>query len=188
MAPAVATPPKLLTAEEFAGRTDLGPHTELVKGEVIDVPPPSLIHDVVCQNIGFELSSYVRSRGLGRVASNDSGILTERDPDTLRGADVAYFSYSRVPKDDPPDGYPEVAPELVFEVLSPDDRWVKISPKVTEYLEAGVKLVYVIDPDRRLAMLCRPDDVSPITFGPDEDLVFPDVLPDFRLRLGTLLD
>jgi len=187
MVPAVADPPKLLTAEEFAGMTELGPHTELVKGEVFDVPPPSLIHSVVCQNIGFELSSYVRSRGLGRVASNDSGVVTERDPDTVRGADVAFFSYERVPKGPMPRGYPDVAPELVFEVLSPDDRWVNISAKITEYLVAGVKLVYVVDPERRQAMLSRPE-VSPTMFTDADDLLFPDLFPDFRLRLGPLLD
>ncbi len=187
MAPAVADPPRLLTADEYLSLPDDGRFTELVRGEVIDVPRPNFRHGVVCNKIGRLLGDYVAANARGWVLNNDSGILTGRDPDTLRGADVAYFSYQRVPKDDPPDGDPEVAPELVIEVLSPSDRWVNISAKITEYLVAGVKVVYTVDPDQRQAMLSRPD-VSPMMFFPDDDLVFPEVLPDFRLRLAALLD
>lgn len=184
---AVADPPKLLTAEEFAARHDLGRYTELVKGEVIDVPPPSIIHGYVCGNISGALRDHVRARGLGRVVSNDSGIIVERDPDTVRGADVAYFSFERLPKGPLPQGYPEMAPEVVFEVLSPDDRWVNISAKITEYLVAGVKLVFVVDPDRRTAMLCR-EDVSPEVFGLNDELTFPGVFPDLRFSLRSVLE
>lgn len=187
MAAAVLDPPKLLTAEEFATRTDLNPHTELVKGEVIDVPPPAIIHGYVCLNIGGTIRDHVRQRELGRVIGNDSGVVTERDPDTVRGADVAYFSFERLPKGPLPEGYPDVAPELVFEVLSPDDRWKNISAKITEYLAIGVKLVYVVDPARRSAMLCEPGG-SLRMFGDEEELVFPEVLPELRFTLRSVLD
>jgi Uma2 family endonuclease len=212
MAPAVLDPPKLLTAEEFAARTDLGPHTELVKGEVIDVPPPGIIHGHACSKLAYRLNgqvipndlgrvitndsgvvterdpdTVVIPNDLGRVITNDSGVVTERDPDTVRGADVAYFSYERLPKGQLPEGYPDVAPELVFEVLSPDDRWKNISAKVDEYLAAGVKLVYVVDPARRSAMLCEPGG-SLRMFGDEEELVFPGVLPELRFTLGSVFD
>jgi Uma2 family endonuclease len=187
MTAAVADPPKLLTAEQFAAMPELGRFTELVKGEVIHVPPPGFQHGYVCLNIGGTLREHVRARELGRVLSNDSGVVTERDPDTVRGADVAYFSYERLPKAVVPQVYPEVPPEVVFEVLSPDDRWVEISAKITEYLVAGVKLVFVVDPARRTAMLCR-EDVSPEVFGLDDEIPFPGVFPDLRFTLRSVLE
>src|SRR5262245_50406911 len=127
MAPVVADPPpRLLTAEEFAAMPELGRFTELVKGEVIQVPPPSFNHGKICFNVAFELGTHVRPRGLGRILTNDSGVITERDPDTVRGADVAYFSYERLSKEVTPRVYPDVSPELVFEVMSPDDVWADL--------------------------------------------------------------
>lgn len=184
---AVIDPPKLLTAEEFAAMPELGRFTELVKGEVIDVPPPKFRHGVVCNRLGRVLGSFVDAHGLGWVVNNDSGILTERDPDTLRGADVAFFSYHRVPKDDPPEGYPQVSPELVVEVMSPDDVFRDVMAKVDEYLAAGVLLVFVIDPEREQAMLFRQGELGTL-FGPADELVFPGVLPELRVPVRPLFE
>src|SRR5581483_3813003 len=79
------------------------------------------------------------------VLSNDSGVLTKRGPDTVRGADVAFYSYGRVPPGPLPRTYLAVVPELVFEVRSPTDRWRAIVTKVGEYLTAGVAVVCVLD-------------------------------------------
>lgn len=183
---AVADPPtKLLTAEEFAAMPELGRFTELVKGEVIRVPPPSFLHGVVCSNVAFELATHVRPRALGRIVTNDSGVITERDPDSVRGADVAYFSYERLPKSVTPRVYPEVPPELVFEVMSPDDVFRDVMAKVDEYLTAGVSLVYVIDPSREQAMLFQKGTLGTL-FGPSDEMTFPGVLPDLRIHVGPL--
>jgi Uma2 family endonuclease len=186
MAPAVADPPtRLLTAEEFAVMPEFGRFTELVKGEVIDVPPPSFLHGVVCSNVAGELRNYVRPLGLGRVLTNDSGVITERDPDTVRGADVAYFSYERLPKEVVPRVYPEVPPELVFEVMSPDDVFRDVMAKVDEYLAAGVLLVYVVDPSREQAMLFQKGTLGTL-FGPSDEMTFSGVLPELRIPVGPL--
>lgn len=185
MAPAVADPPKLLSAEEFAAMPELGRFTELVKGEVTKVPPPSFLHGVVCLNVAGELRDHVRPRALGRITINDSGVVTERDPDTVRGADVAYFSYERLPKHETPRVYPEVSPELVFEVMSPDDVFRDVMAKVDEYLTAGVTLVYVIDLTREQAMLFQKGTLGTL-FGRADELTFPGVLPDLRIPLGPL--
>jgi Uma2 family endonuclease len=185
MAPAVADPPRVLTAEEFAAMPELGRYTELVKGEVIHVPPPSFLHGVVCANVAGELRDFVRPRKLGRITTNDSGVVTDRDPDTVRGADVAYFSYERLPKDVTPRVYPDVPPELVFEVMSPDDVFRDVMAKVDEYLAAGVLLVYVIDPSRDQAMLFQKDTLGTL-FGPSDVMTFPGVLPDLRIPVGPL--
>jgi Uma2 family endonuclease len=185
MVPAVADPPKLLSAEEFAAMPELGRFTELVKGEVIQMPPPSFLHGIVCGNVAFALGTHVRPRSLGRITINDSGVVTERDPDTVRGADVAYFSYERLPKHVTPRVYPEVSPELVFEVMSPDEVFRDVMAKVDEYLDAGVTLVYVIDPSREQAMLFQKGTLGTL-FGPTNELTFPGVLPDLRIPVGPL--
>jgi Uma2 family endonuclease len=85
---ALPAPPKLLTVAEYA-KLDL-PNTELVRGKVVKVTLPVPFHGWVRTNVAGILRDFVRSNQLGRVMGNDSGIITERDPDTLRGADVAF--------------------------------------------------------------------------------------------------
>ena len=86
---------KLLKAEEFFDWVHLPENTnkwfELVRGEVIELPPPTKPHGVVCINVGYVLSSYSRHRRKGYVTGNDSGVILEHDPDTVRGPDVAYY-------------------------------------------------------------------------------------------------
>src|SRR3954454_11353921 len=141
----MTTAAPLLTAEEYLELPDNGRPTELVRGRLIDVNVPTPRHGEICLKVGRLLGNFVEEHGLGRVVSNDSGVLTQRDPDTLRGADVAFYSYTRVPRGPLPRGYLPVPPEVVFEVRSPTDRWPPILAKVAEYLAAGVAFVVVLD-------------------------------------------
>ena len=134
----MATITSLLTAEEYARLPDPGHPTELIQGQVISRPPPMPRHGELCAQIVYLLRRFLEDHPLGRVLSNDSGVVTERNPDTVRGADIAYYSFQRVPKGPLPDGLLSVAPELVFEVLSPEDRWREVHVKVAEYLHTGV--------------------------------------------------
>jgi Uma2 family endonuclease len=113
---------------------------------------------------------------------NDSGVVTERDPDTVRGADVAYYSFARLPKGPLPNGYLSVVPDLVFEMLSPDDRWRKVLTKVAEYLNAGVAVVCVLDPDSETVYVYDGDRPARELRG-DEELVLPELLGDFRVAV-----
>lgn len=180
-------PPGLLTAEQFAALPDDGRIIELVKGVVIEMPPPSFRYCEVCANIAGELRQYVKARQLGRVVSNDAGIVTDRDPDSVRGADVAYFSYERLPRTVRPDPYPEVAPELVFEVRSPSDRTRALMAKVLEYLDAGVKVVCVVDPEREVVSAHTDDEFARVLNAADE-LTLPEVFPDFRVAVRSFFE
>lgn len=146
MSPAanVAVEP-LLTAEQFAGRPDPGHPEELVRGRIVPTPMPKPRHGHLCNRAGRLLGNYCEEHHLGWVFNNDTGVVTERGPDTVRGADVAFYSYARLPEGDLPDRYPDVAPDLVIEVLSPSDRWPKVLAKVAEYLDAGTAIVVVLD-------------------------------------------
>lgn len=182
----VAQAEPLMTAEEFARRPDPGYPEELVRGRVVAMPPPKPRHGEICNSVAHLLTAHVRSHGLGRVLSNDSGVITRRGPDTVRGADVAYYSYERVPRGPLPDHYLDIAPDLVVEVLSPGDRWPLVLQKVGEYLDAGARLVVVLDPDERAAHVYAADRAPRVVRG-DEALALPEVFgEEYRVGLGEV--
>src|ERR1041385_6149276 len=111
----MATTESLMTAEEFLLLPDPGRPMELVRGRIVMMNVPYYRHGKICSRIDRFLGNFVEDHDLGTVVSNDAGVVTERGPDTVRGADVAYYSYHRIPKDVDPEGYPDVSPELVFE-------------------------------------------------------------------------
>lgn len=160
--------------------------SELVRGKVIELDYPTPYRGWVCSNVAGILGKYVIANNLGRVMGNGSGVQTEHDPDTLRGADVAFYSFNRLPPGPfSRDEYLAVVPEFIVEVLSPSDRWSRVFAKVTEYLNAGVTAVCVLDPNPASAgATVYRDDRSPETFAADAELVVPDVLPGFRVRVG----
>jgi Uma2 family endonuclease len=178
----MSTATMLLTAEEFAKLPDNGHLTELVKGVVIEMPPPTPRHGEICVNASYLVRRYLDDHPLGRVVSNDAAIVTERGPDTVRGADVAYYSYQRVPKGPLPIGYLDVPPDLVFEIRSPSDRWPAIHKKISEYLQAGVSLVCVLDEPTGTAHI-NPIDQPPRIVAADGELDLSEVLPGFRVQL-----
>ena len=92
-----------------------------------------------------------------------------------------------MPEDRLTDGYLQVPPELVFEVLSPDDRWPKVLAKVAEYLEAGVLLVCVANPKKNSINLFRPDEPDRM-LGPDDDWSAPEMLGEFRIPVRRFFE
>ena len=112
-------------------------------------------------------------------------MITERGPDSVRGADVSFYSYARAPKGPLPDHYLNEAPELVIEVISPSDRWPKVLLKVGEYLDAGVLFVVVLDDERQSAHLFGADGTTRV-LGPDDVLSFPELLGEFQVTVRRL--
>jgi Uma2 family endonuclease len=177
----------LITADQFLARPDDGKRTELIQGRVVEMPPAGFRHGYVCNRIGRVLGDYVDRHDLGWVLNNDAGVVTARNPDTVRDPDVAYFSFSRVPKGAAPEGYPSVGPELVFEVISPSNRKAEMHEKVTEYFKAGVQVVCVLDPDDGL-LAVYPRGEFPRRYTADEEFTLPEVFPDFRVTVRRFLD
>jgi Uma2 family endonuclease len=178
----MATAVKLMTAEEYGLLPDLGRPTELVRGRVVTMNMPFPRHGEICGNSVHIVKSYLDTNDMGRVVSNDSGVITEHDPDTVRGADVAFYSYQRIPRGPLPPHYLSVAPELVFEVRSPGDRWREILAKVAEYLAAGVLRVCVLDQQTETMTVYSPDEPE-VKLARDQELVLPDILPGFAVRV-----
>jgi Uma2 family endonuclease len=190
MAAATQVPPQtetLLTAEQFFLLSDDDRRTELVQGRIVEVPPTNFRHGIICNRIGRILGSFVEERDLGWVLNNDAGIITARNPDTVRGPDVAFFSYNRIPKGQIPEGYPSVAPELVFEVRSPSDRMTVIAAKVNEYHIAGVLVVCVLDPEAELLAVYVHEEL-PRRHTLDEELTLPEVFADFAVPVRRFFE
>jgi Uma2 family endonuclease len=185
---ASAVTPPLLTAEEFARRPDSGHPEELVQGRVVSMPPPKPRHGHLCNRVGRILGAFCDEHRLGWVFNNDTGIITQRDPDTVRGADVAYYSYSRLPEGTLADAYPEVAPDLVFEILSPSERWPKVLITVGEYLDAGTTVVVILEDEHRLAHGFTKDSVGVAVLRADQTLTLPDLLPGFSVPVRTFFE
>jgi Uma2 family endonuclease len=177
----------LLTAEEFGRMPDLGPPDELVRGKIVSYPYRIPRDGEVCATLGWLLERYRKEHDAGYVLIGRTGVIVERNPDTVRGADVAYYSYTRLPKGSLSSSYGPEIPELVFEVKSPSDRWPALLQKVAEYLNAGVLFVTVLDPGEEIAVVYSAEG-PPRTFGPDDELTFPDVLPGFRVNVRQVFE
>jgi Uma2 family endonuclease len=177
---------KHITAEEFLRMPDPadGSKQELVRGEVVTMPPPGFRHGVRQFRAARILDDFVTSRRLGRVTV-ESGLVTERGPDTVRGPDVAYWSAEQLPLDQEPEGYPDVAADLCVEVLSPSNRPGQVREKLREYFTRGVRMVWLIDPEDRSVWVYRAPDEARVLHE-TATLDGEDVLPGFSCRVADL--
>ncbi len=178
----------VVTAEEFkqiAVETD--GLVELVRGEVIEMSRPGAKHGYVCLNVGSELRGWARAGGHGRAVSNDAGIQTERDPDTIRGPDVYFIREERLHGGTLPDGWLEVPPDLCVEVLSPNDRWPDVIEKISEYFRLGVPEVWVLDPATHEVRAHLNAEGLPVVLR-DGDTLTSDRLPGFECAVSELFE
>jgi Uma2 family endonuclease len=174
---------RLISGEELFHRPDLNP-CELVNGRIVLLSPTGYLHGEIELDLGSELRSWARSTGLGRALVGEVGIYTQRDPDTVRAGDVIYISNERFARKGT-SGYLDVAPELVVEVLSPDDRKGDVLTKVNEYLSAGVDRVWVVD-SRLQTILSYRSTAGVQQFRKGDVLADDELLPGFRLPLAEL--
>ncbi|MBI1832133.1 MAG: Uma2 family endonuclease [Planctomycetes bacterium] len=175
---------KLMTAEEFYDFVHRPENRdrrfELEEGEVIEMSRPGEKHCVVCGNANGLLWTYTRQKKKGYVCSNDMGLILERDPDTVRGPDIAVYLESRK-FDDLEVKYPERMPNLIVDVLSPSDRRARILRRVKKFLEKGVSMVWLLDPEEQSVTIYLPNQ-TPIVLEGDEEVTGQGVLPDFRCK------
>ena len=190
-APATAarrTTQRLLTCSDVAAlplRLPTGDvRYELDDGELIVMPPPGDTHGAIQSNLVTELKVGGERVDHGRARS-EVGIILWRDPDRLVGADVAFIANRSLPLIVSSEGYLETIPELVGEVRSKNDSDDEVNEKVADYLTAGVRVVWVLDPATTCVIEHRPDQ-PPRVFGKDEDLTVEDVIPGFRVLVADL--
>lgn len=179
---------KLLTAEEFyewANHPDnRDKYCELERGEIVEMSRPGKRHGLVCANVVGILRNYVIQRKKGYICSNDTGVIIERDPDTVRGPDVMLFEdATRI--EDVSEKYGEKPPVLAVEVLSPNDTTGKVLRRIREQKRFGTPLIWVLDPDARNVVVCQPGKEDKV-MEEKEELTGEDVLPDLRVRVIEL--
>jgi Uma2 family endonuclease len=156
---------------------------ELVRGLLVREPRPGGEHGWVQARLTGGLLRHVEEHGAGLVLT-DSGYVLADVPPTVRGPDISYISAARAPAR-PPRELLRIAPDIAVEILSPSNRPAEIRAKVEDYLGAGVRLVWVIDPLTRGATEYRPGRKAR-ALAVKEELDGGDVLPGFRLRLSEL--
>jgi Uma2 family endonuclease len=177
--------PATMTAEDLLRLNIQDKRSELVRGQLIVREPAGFAHGVVASRIGEQMAAFVRAQGLGIVVAAETGFTLARNPDTVRAPDAGFVRRDRVP-DPLPRGYAPMAPDLVVEVLSPDDRPGEVLAKVADWLRAGTALVWVVDPIRRSARAYRADGTESYLEEHDS-LDGEDVLPGFALPLAAIL-
>ena len=172
-----------ITAEELYALGDIGP-CELVEGEIINMPPTGDQHGNVESNFDVALKQFVQLHKLGYVRVGEVGIITRRNPDNVRGSDVAFISTERYAQRKS-SGYLDVAPDLVVEVMSPNDRWSEVMKKMGEYFAIGVRLVWLADPETDSVYAYRSlTEVRRFTKG--DILLGDDLLPGFSIPVAEV--
>jgi Uma2 family endonuclease len=178
---------ELVTAKQFASLPSAQHPQELVAGHIIDMPSPQTPHGQVVFNLAFLLKTYLKQHDVGRAWGAESGLITSREPDSVRGMDAAFCSYARWPKETPQRGYAEIAPELVIEVMSPEDRWPRVLKKITEYFDAGVLVVCTVDPELKTVQI-HTDGSSARVLRVEDTFELPNILPGFSCRVSELFE
>jgi Uma2 family endonuclease len=191
------TTEEILTVDEFLKKYGGCSGVELVRGKVVwagraarpaagGFQMPEFKHGVICKRAARAIDDFVTANNLGWVAINDTFVTVSEEEETVRGADILYVSYARVPAGPIPDDL-TTAPELVIEVRSPTDRWGQLFGKVGEYLSAGVLVVVVIDPNTETVSVYRDNGRQQILTTADE-LTLPDVLPGFAVQVKKFFE
>lgn len=178
----MATGTRLITAEEYSQLGKTSPPSELVRGVVVDLIRPGNRHGRIRFRAAHLIENFAEPRQLGRAFTNDSGVVTQRDPDTVRGPDVSYYSFAQLPRGDLVDRYTKTPPEIAIEVRLPDDSFKDLVAKAVEYLDAGVKCVCILDPKSNRAHVYSTDDAFIV--NEDENVTFPGVLEGFQVKLS----
>ncbi len=175
-----------MTLEEYAALPDDDLYIdEVSRGRLVREPRPGFEHGRVQVTLASMLGPFVREHGLGEVIV-ESGFILARDPLTLRGSDVSFVSRARL-GEAPPKVWAEFPPDLAVEILSPSDRRGRMSEKIAQYFAAGTRLVWLIDPKKRIARVhVSPTDMR--VLSEDEELDGGQVVPGFRVRVGDLFD
>jgi Uma2 family endonuclease len=174
-----------MTAEELLKTQIPDKRTELIEGVLLVREPGGYTHGRVTMNLAARLGAHVERNPAGQLLAGETGFTLSRGPDTVRAADIAYVRQDRLPHPETT-GFLEFAPDLVVEVLNPDDRPRQIQEKVGQWLNAGALLVWVVDPRRQTTHVYRADGTEEFV-GPEGSLNGEEVLPGFVCPLKNIM-
>ena len=178
---------KPITAEELLNMPDDGTRRELVGGELREMAPAGNRHGYVAGELFGELRNHVKANGLGRTYTAETGFKTSSDPDTVRAPDAAFVSQARLERMGDVPGYWPGAPDLVVEVVSPNDKHSEVLDKALAWLDAGCRMVLVAHPERRVVTVYRSrEDIRILTAEAGDVVDGADVVPGWKLSLTEI--
>jgi Uma2 family endonuclease len=181
----MTTETRYVTAEELLQTPDDGLRRELVRGEVRETSPAGHEHGRTAMRFGTPLGRYVEENDLGEVYAAETGFLLARDPDTVRAPDVAFVTRERAAVVGDAPGYFPGAPDLAVEVVSPNDTYAEVEAKIGEWLDAGCRMVVVVNPSNRTVKVHRSaTEVAALTV--DDAIDGADVIPGWSLPVRRL--
>lgn len=173
---------RTMTADELLAMPDDGIRRELVDGEVREMSPAGGDHGEIGMRLGWRLAQFVETQNLGVVYTSDTGFRLARDPDTVRCPDVGFVARERYARSR---GVVDRAPDLAVEVVSPTDSYSDVRVKVHQFLDAGTRMVVVIDPPTRSVEVYRSRGER-IELTDDDVLEGGDVVPGWTLPVRDI--
>jgi Uma2 family endonuclease len=180
-------PKDKLTAEEFAALPLEGLRSELIEGEIHTMPPTFEDHGKITMRLSVLLGYYVLTQRLGDTYAAETGFLLARNPDTVRAPDIAFIQRDRLPSPQPKPRWVPVIPDLVVEVASSGDRPVEIRQKAAMWLDAGVRLVWVVLPGERVVEVYRAG-AAVTRLDESATLEGADVVPGFSTPVAAIFE
>lgn len=176
---------KLYTVEDLLEMEDDGCRHELIRGELITMPPAARPHGKFLTELARHIGNFLAEQAIAEAYTGDTGYILSRDPDVLLAPDLSVIRLENLLENPPEAGFEDLVPDLVAEVLSPSERIGQVNYKVWEYLNAGVQLVWLIDPAQKNVTIHTPNQQMRV-IGSDDILDGGEVLPEFRLPLAEL--
>ena len=174
-----------VTAEQLLRMPDDGCRYELVAGELRKMTPSGWKHGAAGGTLHSLLGHHVLERELGQLFFAETGFLIARDPDTVRAPDIGFVAAGRLQGEKPDEAFWPGAPDLAAEVVSPRDTTGEVDEKVRSWLDAGARMVWVVNPQWRSVTVYRSaTDIRTLT--ENDELDGGDVVPGFRCRVGEI--
>lgn len=176
---------RLITAEDLYDMEDHGGRHELIEGELRKMAPTGEEHGEISALIAGFLIWHVRQHRLGTVYAAETGFVIARDPDVVLAPDASFVRAGRLSTDRDRRRYVEAPPDLAVEVNSPSDNANDVLNKVKLYLEAGVAMIWVVDPRHKTVTEYAPGQ-PPKFLSVEDELDGGDVVPGFTLHVAEL--
>ena len=175
------------SAEQLFSVAHHGASLELVRGVVQVMSPAGSEHGWIASRILVRLGTHVEANDLGKTFAAETGFLIEVNPDTVRAPDAAFVSHQKLSDAFPSSSYLQVAPDLVVEVVSPNDTSTDVEAKAEQWLEAGTKIVLVADPRiQTLRVYRNKAQIEVLHSG--EEFSSDDVCGDWKISVNDIFD
>jgi len=154
---------------------------EIVNGIPEEKEMPGARHSGVCGRLFAELAFYLKTNPIGSLYPEATFQISDKE----RIPDLAFVSADRIPSEGEPETKWPMPPDLAIEVVSPNDFYEKVHAKALEYLNAGVRQVWIISPENQIITVYR-SAINITAFPPEGDLVCEDLFPGFRCPLSEI--